>query len=444
MKNIDVLNLEFTSYPSRDRQTATLVCNYLRYMGYNVFEGSVHKGFQLINRKYPKLFFISNTIGAKANVKLVKYAHSKGIKTLSGISEGNMQEASIHQFVWGNKTEQTIHEDRVLHWTERTKNLSIKHFPETASKIKVSGAVGFDVFKISTFISKKNFLEKHNKSAFSRVIGVGCWDFGFFSPQDTRFDIIQKRWTQKEQERFIADGVAFNTIMLETIRNNPDILFVLKEHPGSQGGHKASGIEGCECWDNTVILKKEPIIDCISASDFWLTFESTTVIEAWLLDKQTALINPSGTDFPRANVHLGSPNFKDTNMLQEAIDTFYSTGKLPSFKSLEDDRKQVIKDVIQWDDGLNHVRLGNEIIDLLENGKNAKKQYAALFLFIKQRIIERIAPLFPKRFSYEYKMQQQFNTDEILQFAEKRMSEQVNFYKQQGLTKEDLKQILCI
>ena len=29
--NIDVLNLEWTSTPSRDREVATMVCNYLRF-----------------------------------------------------------------------------------------------------------------------------------------------------------------------------------------------------------------------------------------------------------------------------------------------------------------------------------------------------------------------------------------------------------------------------
>ena len=56
MKNkIDVLNLEWTTYPSRDRQAATLVCNYLQYMGFTVIEDSLFRGCYLIDKYNPKM-----------------------------------------------------------------------------------------------------------------------------------------------------------------------------------------------------------------------------------------------------------------------------------------------------------------------------------------------------------------------------------------------------
>ena len=55
---MDVLNLEWTSYPSRDRNMATLVCNYLRYMGVTVKESSVFCGFEMIDKLKPGLLFI--------------------------------------------------------------------------------------------------------------------------------------------------------------------------------------------------------------------------------------------------------------------------------------------------------------------------------------------------------------------------------------------------
>ncbi len=443
MKNIDVLNLEFTSYPSRDRQTATLVCNYLRFMGYNVIEGSVHRGFHLINKYKPRLFFITNTIGAKSNVNLVKYCHEKGIKVISGTSEGNMQDDFIKQFFWGNNKEHKLNEDLTLQWTTRTRDLCIKHYPETKEKIKVSGAAGFDVFKIAKYISKKEFLKEHNKTHYKKCIGFGCWDFGSINPKDTRYELTKKRWSNEERKRFTQDGIELNNILLSAIKNNPDILFILKEHPGNQIGAEASAIVGVKEYDNVLILKKTPVIDCISASDFWLTYESTTVIESWLLGKETALINPSGIDFPRANVHWGSPNFENSTKVQDAIDSFYANGHLKGFPELEKDRKKVIKEVIQWDDGLNHVRLGNEIINTLEKNQNIKVKSQSL-LFLKKKIIQRYAFLFKKRFSYEYNLQKQFNNDELKTFAEQRMVEQIDYYKHLGLSKKELRNIQCI
>ena len=110
-----------------------------------------------------------------------------------------------------------------------------------------------------------------------------------------------------------------------------------KEHPGNTRGLFESGIAGAEKFPNVLILKKESIVDCIAVSDFWITYESTTVIEAWLLGKQTCLLNPTGIDFPRANVYKGSPNYPDVPTLQAAIDSFYSTHELPSFQATLND-----------------------------------------------------------------------------------------------------------
>ena len=78
MKNrVDVLSLEWTSYPSRDREAATLVCNYLKYMGVSVYEGSIFNGYFLIDRFNPKILFITNSVGSLLNLDIVKYAKAK-------------------------------------------------------------------------------------------------------------------------------------------------------------------------------------------------------------------------------------------------------------------------------------------------------------------------------------------------------------------------------
>ncbi len=100
-------------------------------------------------------------------------------------------------------------------------------------------------------------------------------------------------------------------------------MFLLKEHPLNVYGGLGSAIENADKFDNVLILKdEEAIFDCISVSDFWLTYESTTAVEAWLMDKKTALLNPSGTDFPRANVYTGSPNYQNEEQLINAIKSF--------------------------------------------------------------------------------------------------------------------------
>ena len=71
IKNIEVLNLEWTSEASRDRTVATLVCNYLREMGLRVLEGNIFLGYILLVLYRPKILFITNIFGCRCSSKYV-------------------------------------------------------------------------------------------------------------------------------------------------------------------------------------------------------------------------------------------------------------------------------------------------------------------------------------------------------------------------------------
>lgn len=442
MNNIDVLNLEWTSYPSRDRNIASLICNYLRIQGYNVVEESIFNGFHAIDKYKPKLLFITNGIGAKINFQLVKYASLKGIKVVTLTSEGNFRDDAncISEFLWGWNKEHCLYEDVNMQWSERTRKLTLSKYPELKNKIRISGAVGFDYYKIMPTIEKETFLKKYNKSHYKKVIGVGCWDFSIFNRADRRYESAIKTFGSDVIVRFRKDRDLFNRIIQNLVKSNDDILFVLKEHPGNTMGHYESAIDGCEKSDNVLILKQESIVDCIAVSDFWISYESTTNIEAWMLNKQTCLINPTGVDFPRANVYRGTPNYKTVEEMQNAINTFYTTHLLPYFIELKHDRSMVIQDIIEWEDGLNHVRAGNQIISLLQSGCSKIKSLKRL-QFIPLKL--RYAIAIRAKSGYSYTKYHSFNVQE-LQVNSKRMKEALLlFYKKEGLTLDKLKNISC-
>jgi hypothetical protein len=450
---LDVLNLEADSHPARDRQMATLVCNYLRYQGYNVMEGYFFNGYHLMNIYKPTVLFISNAIGSRINHRLMKYAYYKKILGVSLVSEGNFTDGkeNVTQFLWGWNKDKFLYETIHMQWTERTRTLSLTYFPELKDKIKASGGVGFDVYKIVTRPKKLDFLQKYHKEKYKKVIGVGCWNFGLFYSEDPRYSYYQDKFSEAILNRFKEDGIAFNKIICSIIEKNSDILFLLKEHPTSLLGRKASAIEGTEQFSNALIIKnEESIFDCISISDFWIAYESTTALESWLLEKQTCLLNPSGVNFPRDNLYKGSPNFSSINELQQAIDVFFTTGRLLRFDTLEPQRRKIINDVIQWDDGLNHVRAGNQIIELLEQNKTQKTK-----IFTTNQLIYRcwnmlkwwLSPylkFIPRIRKHYEKYRIGFNNDELQKLQKQRMNEQIDFYKKKGLSKSDLKKIKCL
>lgn len=442
---MDVLNLEWTSYPSRDRNMATLVCNYLRYMGVTVKESSVFCGFEMIDKLKPGLLFITNAVGAPINFQLVKYAAFKGIKVVTLTSEGNFFDRTLSFYIWGWNVDRKMYEDINMQWSMRTKLLTIEAYPELNDKVKVSGGVGFDYYRIVTPVKKNDFLNRYKKGQYVKVIGFGCWNFGATCPADSFYADFVKVIGESGVDRFRQDRELLNAILLKIIKGNPSILFLLKEHPGNTLGPYMSAIEGCERYPNVLILKKESIVDCIAVSDFWITYESTTVLEAWLLGKQTCLLNPTGIDFPRANVYRGSPNYPDVPTLQAAIDTFYSTHKLPGFHAMKSEREEVIRETIQWDDGLNHVRVGNEIIRVLRRGEKRKKERIPISLReIKwtQYLLSRGLPR--KKNNFIYNRLGEFDCEELSRRDREIYNQQITYYKRMGLSKDDLQSIIAI
>jgi hypothetical protein len=449
---VDVLSLERMSSLSRDQQMVILVCNYLDYMGHKVKHGTIFDGYYMLWKYRPRLLFLANSIGAVRNFQLMKTASRMGMLGASMISEGNFKEGfeNVNQFVWGWNKDKTLYEDVCMQWSKRTKKLTLDYSPYIKNKIKVSGGVGFDVYKISKNINPDLFLRKYTKEKYIKRIGVGCWDFGAYYEKDHRYKLNCKRYTLKEIDRFRKDQNSFNRILSKIISKNPDILFVLKEHPGAVGGRKASAIDGLEKFENTLIIKnEESVFDCINISDFWIVYESTTAMEAWLLGKQTCLLNPSGPDFPRDELYKGSICCSSHGELEATINSFYKNGELPGFKKLSSVRKSLIKDIIQWGDGLNHVRAGNEIISLLKNSSRTKlKTFSIVDVFniVTTHLIWVLCPYlrFIPAFNVFYQRKKNFCLDVLSNNKKKRMDEQIAYYKKLGLSKEDLLKINCI
>jgi surface carbohydrate biosynthesis protein len=452
-ERVDVLSLEWTTAPSRDRVMATLVCNYLRLQGVGVAEGGVYDGFHLLNKYRPKLFFITNSIGAVENLELMRYAKRRGIPAISLISEGVFMgdKKYLSQLIWGWNKEKVLSEDLHLQWSEVTRNITIQMHPELNGRVKVSGGVGFDNYKIARRDGvRETLLKKYGKERYSKVIGVGCWNFGIFYPEDTRSKINLDLYGDSAAKRFRSDGVAFDRVLVDLISKNQDTLFLLKEHPGVELGYLGSGIGEASKLKNVLVLKyEESIFDCIQASDIWLIYESTTALEAWLLGKPTLLLNPSGRDFPRDRLSEGSPDFGDADSLQTAIDAFYSDGNVPSFSAREEVRRRLIKDYIQWDDGLNHVRAGNEIIDLLYGRSHQNWRDEAPGETIsrwRQHAKWQLGPYLrrSKSFVGSAADRRRFSFSQLAAYQQSKLSEQEAFYRKFGLSLADLSKIRCL
>ena len=451
--NTYILNLEWTSSYSRDRVVASLVCNYLRLLGYNVVEECVHNGFQAIDKYKPVLIFMTNSIGAKINLNLIKYARIKSIPCLTLIAEGNFtgeSKSDIDQFTWGVNSDNVLYENFVLYWSQKDKDLSTHFYPELNSRIKVSGSVGTDIYKIKKPSSKSSFLTKYQKNRYNKIIGIGCWEFGILNTNDHRYKATEDFYGKTVVEKLRREEQLFNSILLQTVESNPDVLFLVKIHPGALLGEKTSGVVGLSNFENVLILKnQEPIIDVIQVSDIWLSFESTTTLEAWLMGKQTCLLNPSDFDWKRLNISNGSPIYRNLHELNNAISTYYENSELPGFSEKSDIRQSLIRELTQFSDGLNHVRVGNFIVDMLEENtlhsslnKGIRRNQMYWFK-VKQKLINRFGPCFSfiPTLKSAIKRNQMFSSEEVKYFSNELAQQQMKFYASLSL---DLKRISII
>jgi hypothetical protein len=140
-------------------------------------------------------------------------------------------------------------------------------------------------------------------------------------------------------------------------------------------------------YPNVFYLKDEiEIQDLIQISDLWMAFESTSIMEAWLMKIPTLIIN-GDSNFNRVNLHTGSLIAKNANELLNALNQLYSKNNINYFNSIDlvTKRNEIFSNSIGHTDGLNHLRCMKEFRKYLNKKKKEYKpsiNYKFLRLFI--------------------------------------------------------------
>jgi len=388
-RKIDILCISMNS-SGRDTVMLILILYYCeKVLGLSTFFASGIDGRYWLDKLNPRLLIVPNSSGDNNYIKAVKYAAKRNIPVLSLTSEGNFYEEQVTYVVWGYNKDKIMYEDLNLQWSERNRKIILKYYPDLADKLGVSGGVGFDRYKIYDFMKRDFFLNKYKKN-YKKIICVAGWVFDQLFGD--LFEIDKKYYLtiykEEQIKNFKEDRRLLNKILKKLIQNNKDILFILKYHPGVRKIKKNTEFADLGVYDNVIeIQHEENIADCINVSDLLVAYESTTAMEAWLLNKQTFLINPTVIDFYRSEISKGSPIFKNYEECQKAIDNFYSVGKIPGFEEKAEIRKEIIKNIIGWDDGKNHIRAGKAIKELLEKTRDREIKETNLINYLKHYII---------------------------------------------------------
>jgi hypothetical protein len=448
----DVLILEWSTDLNRDRLVATLVANYLRYMNYNIVEGALQNGMLEIHKHKPKVLLLVNTIGSELGVKISLYAKKCGIIVVSFYGEGVFDVRTVDRDVWGKnfKKDPGIDDYRLV-WNLPAYRLIRDNYPELIDTTFTSGSVGADNYLIDTY-SDKLFLNRYPKiKLYKKIVGVGCWDFGVFDEEDWRFPRAFKQYNQDVEliNLFKRDAVLFNQELLKLVKKCPDVLFLIKEHPQRNRNTKnSSAINGVGKYENVQMISDDAsIAETIKCCDIWLTYESTTAMEAWLLNKVTGLLNPSGVDAPtnwsKASYRSHQPNYKNVTEWKNAIDEYYSTKSLQMFSELSTDRAIALRNNFGMCDGLNHVRAGNFIINIIKNKHVNILINPSLEVFLRGfrwYIAVCLKKVSLKQISNKYDIKE-WNYRELKDYSNKIARLQERFYEKKNLSKDKLVKI---
>jgi CDP-glycerol glycerophosphotransferase (TagB/SpsB family) len=377
----------------------------------------------------PDIVIMSNTTGADINVQMARLIEKSGILLFSHVSEGMFREKDIEEFVWGwGKEEKYFSEELSMLWSKKSYDMAIKAFPNTKQTYRVSGAVGFDKYKLFNF----NNLDT---KGYKKVIGYAGFDF--HNIYNKKNDFISQ-WGENKFYNFMQLANKINNILESLIISNPDILFLCKPHPGD-GDKIPMEVIDLDKYENvTIVNEKVSIVDVISNSDIWLNYNSSTNLEAWLLNKPTISFNIDQSTYS-SDILYGSIISDNPDEIKTYIAEFYHNGTIKLFEEKTKIRKKFISEYIGFDDGLNHVRFMSFLkpyIDKIENEEIKRGKWNVSFKdkikgYIKY-IVYSIAngrywlPLFNK-WAYYYEI---FNHTEVENAKKLYYIYMDNYYKQ--------------
>ena len=329
-----------------------------------------------IRRHRPDLVFVPNTVGSNEYIAAAKYAYEHGIKVFALMSEGDIRTDGTFHY-WGLNHDRNFYQEKICIWSERVYEFLKDAEPTFAGKMVVTGHTGFDRYKVYEFPTKSEALSKEQQ-AFRMVIGYAGWGFGKMSYAQGKEEILAFfKGDVSKLEHMERMRQSVERILREAIEANPDVLFILKQHPNE------SPPTGTAPVVNEIISLKgypnvryegvdTPITTLIHISDVWLSFESTTAVESWALDKTSILLYPDPAFSPNIRnkgLDVAQLTVSNSAELQDLIDEWKRSGRLSEFHDEErkSRRAEIIRNTVGFDDGLNHVRAGIELGNVLRH-----------------------------------------------------------------------------
>jgi surface carbohydrate biosynthesis protein len=376
---VDIL-IPQVGYYERDSLVLYNVLYHLERLGFS-YKIVPYFDYTTLDRYKPKALFMTDAHGSIHYVHFAKYAKEKGILTISLSSESNQTDEELDMAFWGHNAKKINYIDLRFVWNKKIKRKILKKYPDYQGQLEVSGAIGFDKYFWLDFVKRDEFLKKYKKEHFKKVVTYAGWLFGIYIHLIDDPAYYPQQYGMEELKKRERDYLFVKETIAGMIQKHPDVLFILKRHPGKYEDYLEILDEYAK-YDNVLIFHyEENIYDLLNVSDLWLSYESTTSIEAWIMKKVSIQMLPTYDDkdlYHRLLAKYHSDWYKGNlvaNSLEKlslAISEYYEKGHIAAFDSLEPFRTSFLKAKTEKLDGLNGYRTACMIRDFLKERKYKK------------------------------------------------------------------------
>ena len=385
---IDVLILEHRSTPNRDTNMMAIMYGELKYnRNLNVKVGSRYFWRSLVLAHRPAIVLIASSTGAFVLNEISKYCSALGVKVISCVSEGHFidKPGVLDEFIWGWNKEKKLYVHKQLFWTKKSLELACRYDSKFREIGEVTGPVHFDLYPYKDECEQCDF-------ETIKTVGIAGWTFAkFCNPSDGDFELNQKLFGRESCERTRLDGIKFNEIISQLCLAYPSVMFLFKDHPSNRFGLEGAGVDGLDALDNFYFIRGDlELHELIAKCDVWLSYESTTNIEAWHSGIPTIVVNPSGPIYERSSLHRGSlvvENFEELRVYMDDI-KFLNT----SFndENLVNERQDVIAEIQDSVDGKSRLRAGDAICIALNKCKSESQKLIFSFTYLEKTLRETV------------------------------------------------------
>lgn len=439
-KKIVILNLDWHTYPSRDREMITPIINYLRLKDFIVFSSNILDFRNAINTHNPDVALFSNVVGSEINYSVSKYCHSIGIRVISLISEGYLQKFNENSFYPIYSDCRVDFVDLLLLWNYKSKKYIDINYKDLSLKSVVVGNSGVDRF---VFTKKTMFKDSllNLESKYKRVIAVGLYNWSYFYNLEFSKTLPDHLIQLQRESRD-----HFNKILIDFIESNPNYLFILRRHPGSDNNDFYDGIEGLSGLSNVMVIKNEiSLLATIDICDYWFSFDSTTALEAMVRGKKVVNIRP---------VHIDDEYFLVSNETIPHVESLEGLKRVfDEFNNSNEYNQTLLNEVFGRSDGFNHVRAVNVIINKLyswsqEGNIDSLIEYKLnnndrilLNKLIVYSLIQKFIPKTIKERSYIFSRLIKWDNYELMELEEIRLKDQIDFYSSINIELDSLTEI---